>query len=59
MLIVVFSWMFIERTDVEAETPILWPTHAEELTHWKRPSCWEGLGARGEGDDCWSPGPAA
>jgi len=26
-------------------------TSCEELTHWKRPSCWEGLGARGEGDD--------
>ena len=26
---------FIGRTDVEAETPILWPL--EELTHWKRP----------------------
>ena len=25
-------------------------TSCEELTHWKRPSCWEGLGA-GEGDD--------
>ena len=23
----------------------------EELTHWKRVWCWEGLGARGEGDD--------
>ena len=23
----------------------------EELTHWKRPWFWEGLGARGEGDD--------
>ena len=23
----------------------------EELTHWKRPWCWEGLGARGGGDD--------
>ena len=23
----------------------------EELTHWKRPWCWEGLGAEGEGDD--------
>ena len=21
------SWMFIGRTDVEAETPILWPPH--------------------------------
>ena len=26
------SWVFIGRTDVEAETPILWPPHAE-LTH--------------------------
>ena len=26
-------------------------TSCEELTHWKRPSCWEGLRARGEGDD--------
>ena len=24
---------------------------AEELTHWKRLWCWEGLAARGEGDD--------
>ena len=23
----------------------------EELTHWKRPCCWEGLGAGREGDD--------
>ena len=23
------SWMFIGRTDVEAETPILWPPHAK------------------------------
>ena len=23
------SWMFIGRTDVEAETPILWPSHAK------------------------------
>ena len=43
------SWVF-GRTDAEAETPILWPPHAE-LTHWKRPWCWEGLGAGGEGDD--------
>ena len=26
-------------------------TSCEELTHWKRPWCWEGLGARGEEDD--------
>ena len=26
-------------------------TSCEKLTHWKRPWCWEGLGAQGEGDD--------
>ena len=26
-------------------------TSCEELTHWKRPWCWEGSGAGGEGDD--------
>ena len=44
------SWVFIGRTDVEAETPIFWPLHVKR-THWKRPWCWEGLGAGGEGDD--------
>ena len=43
------SWVFIGRTDVEAETPILWPP--DELTHLKRPWCWERLRAGGEGDD--------
>ena len=45
------SWIFFGRADVEAETPILWPTWCEELTHWKRPWCWERLKAGGEGDD--------
>ena len=46
------SWAFIGRTDAEAETPILWSPHAKSwLTHWKRPWCWEGLRAGGEGDD--------
>ena len=45
------SWVFIGRTDAEAETPILWLPQCEELTHWKRPWFWEGLGAGGEGDD--------
>ena len=44
------SWVFIGGTDVEAETPILWPPDAG-LTHLKRPWCWERLKARGEGDD--------
>ena len=26
-------------------------TWCEELTHWKRPWCWDGLGAGAEGDD--------
>jgi len=26
-------------------------TWCEELTHWKKPWCWEGLRPRGEGDD--------
>ena len=30
------SWLFIGRTDVEAETPIFWPPDAKELTHLKR-----------------------
>ena len=32
------SWIFIERTDSEAETPILWPSVAKNW-HWKRPWC--------------------
>ena len=29
------SWMFIGRTDVEAETPILWPPDAKSWLIWK------------------------
>ena len=43
-------WIFIGRTDAEAEIPVLWP-RGEELTPWKRPWCWERLRAGGEGDD--------
>ena len=42
------SWMFIGRTDGEAETLATW---WEELTHLKSPWCWERLKAGGEGDD--------
>ena len=31
------SWVFTGRTDVEAETPILWPPDAGELIDLKRP----------------------
>ena len=43
------SWILIERTDAEAEAPILWPPDVksqligEEPTHWRRPWCWERL----------------
>ena len=37
------SWVFIGRTDAKTETPIIWPPH-EELTHWKKLWCREGLG---------------
>ena len=43
-------WDFFGRNDAKAEIPVLWPPR-EELTHWKRLWCWEGLGAGGEGDD--------
>ena len=29
------SWMFIRRTDAEAETPILWPPDAKNHVTWK------------------------
>ena len=45
------SWDFFGRNDAKAETPVLWPPHAEKLTHWKRLWCWEGLGAGGKVDD--------
>ena len=31
------SWVFIGRTDVEAETPILWPADAKSWLIWKDP----------------------
>ena len=31
------SWIFIGRTDVEAETPILWPPDTRNLLIWKDP----------------------
>ena len=44
------SWVFIERTYAEAETPILWPPHVKSWLLGKD-WCWEGLGAGGEGDN--------
>ena len=31
------SWIFIGRTDIEAETPILWPPDAKRWMIWKDP----------------------
>ena len=31
------SWMFIEMTDAEAETPILWPPDVKNRLIWKDP----------------------
>ena len=47
------SWVFTGRTDVEAETPILWPPDAKSWLIWKywERWCWERLKAGGEGDD--------
>ena len=53
------SWIFIRRTDAEAETPNTLATRCKEQTHWKR--CWERLKAGGEGDnrgwDGWMASP--
>ena len=60
------SWVFIGRTDAAAETPILWPSDVKKVTHlnvthFKRPWCWEWLMAGGEGDvrewDGWMASP--
>ena len=46
------SWIFIGRTDAEAETPILWPPDVKKwLILKERPWCWERLKVGGEGDD--------
>ena len=43
--------MFIGRTDVVAETPILWPPDAQSWLMWKDPDAGKDLKAGGEGDD--------
>ena len=44
------SWIFIRRTDAEAETPILLTTWCLDSIHYKRPWCWESFKSRGKGD---------
>ena len=45
------SWVFIGRTDVEAETPILWPPDVKSWLIWKDRDAGKRLRAGGEGDD--------
>ena len=44
-------WIFIWRTDVEAETPILWPPDAKSWLNLKRSWYWERLRAGRDRDD--------
>ena len=44
------SWIFIGKTDVEAETPILWPPDAKSWLIWKDPDAGKDKGRR-KGDD--------
>ena len=50
------SWIFIGRTDAEAEAPILWPSDVMSWLIWKDPDAgkdwrWEEKGMTGW--DCW------
>ena len=42
------SWVFFGRNDAKAETPVPCSTSCEELIHWERLWCWEGLGTGGD-----------
>ena len=43
------SWVFIGRTDVEAETPILWPPDAKSWLIWKDPDAGKDWGPEEKG----------
>ena len=43
------SWVFTGRTDVEAETPILWPPHAKSWFIWKDPDVGKDWGKEEKG----------
>ena len=40
------SWVFIGRTDVEAETPIFWPPHVKGRLIWKDPDAGKDWGQK-------------
>ena len=52
------SWIFIGRTDAEAETPILWPPNAKSWLIWKDPDAGkiEGRRRRGQQRMRWLDG---
>ena len=52
------SWIFLGRTDVEAETPILWPPDAKNRLIWKDPDAGkiEGRRRRGQQRMRWLDG---
>ena len=43
------SWVFIGRTDVETETPILWPPDAKSWLTWKNPDAGNDWGQEEKG----------
>ena len=43
------SWVFIERTDVEAETPVLRPPHAKSWLIWRYPDAGKDWGQEEKG----------
>ena len=43
------SWVLIERTDVEAETPILWPPDMKSWLIWKDPDAGKDWGQEEKG----------
>ena len=45
------SWIFIIRTDAEAEASVLWPPDAKSWLIRKDPDAWKDLRQGGEGDD--------
>ena len=43
------SWILTGRTDVEAETPILWPPDVKSWFIWKDPDAWKDWGREEKG----------
>ena len=43
------SWIFIGRTDVEAKTPVLWPSNAKSWLIWKDPDAGKDWGQEEKG----------